>query len=511
MYTEHDTTPAFEKFYLPFGGHLNGNNRWVKLTDIIPWDDVEQKYKECFAKKKGRKAKSVRVALGALIIKEKLNLSDEETVEQIRENPYLQYFLGFEGYRDTKPFEASMMTHFRKRLGGDVIGQINELIVVRYQRKKEDDERKAEEEQRGKGGGGTGCGGNRGQLVLDATCAPQDIRHPHDLTLLNEAREKTETIIDRLHAASGGEKKPRTYRRVAKKRYLEFMRGRKRNKRAVRKALRQQIGYVRRNLKTIETMLAGFEENPLSERQKRELTVITEVLRQQLYLYKNDTHSIPHKIVSISQPHVRPIARGKARGMFEFGAKISASVTEDRMVIIDRMSWEPYNESEDLKVQVENYRARSGHYPASVHADKIYRTRENLRYCAERGIRISGPKLGRPYKDSDANKDKLRALKRIMKRDEAIRQEVESVFGVGKRRYGLDRIVAKTKATSESMIMLCVLVMNLDTILRDLFLRFFGFAYCYRKISSWVHQTITECAHWACRLFADGENHLKYA
>jgi len=116
-----------------------------------------------------------------------------------------------------------------------------------------------------------------------------------------------------------------------------------------------------------------------------------------------------------------------------------------------------------------------------VHADKISRTRETLRDCAERGIRISGPKLGRPYKDSDANKDKLRALKRIMKRDEAIRQEVESVFGVGKRRYGLDRIVAKTKATSESMIMLCVLVMNLDTILRDLFLRFFGFAYCYRK------------------------------
>jgi hypothetical protein len=89
------------------------------------------------------------------------------------------------------------------------------------------------------------------------------------------------------------------------------------------------------------------------------------------------------------------------------------------------MGWEPYNESEDLKVQVENYRARCGHYPVSVHADKIYRTRENLRYCAERGIRISGPKLGRPYKDSEANKDKLRTLKRIMKRDEAIRQEVE--------------------------------------------------------------------------------------
>jgi len=189
-------------------------------------------------------------------------------------------------------------------------------------------------------------------------------------------------------------------------------------------------------------------------------------------LYDHDTHSIPEKILSVSQPHVRAIARGKARGAYEFGAKLSAAVTEDRMVFLDRLSWEPYNESEDLIPQVEKYRERFGHYPVSVHADKIYRTRENLQYCKEHKIRLSGPKLGRPFVDTERNKSKIQELKRIIAKDEAIRQEIESVFGVGKRRYGLDRIMARTKSTSESMIMVSVLVMNLATILRDLYLYF---------------------------------------
>lgn len=120
------------------------------------------------------------------------------------------------------------------------------------------------------------------------------------------------------------------------------------------------------------------------------------------------------------------------------------------------------------------YRERFGYYPESVHADKIYRTRANLQYCAGRDIRLSGPKLGRPFKNTENNAARIRALKKIMREDEAIRQEVESVFGVGKRRYGLDRIMARTKITSESMIMLSVLVMNMETILRDLLFVLFG-------------------------------------
>lgn len=471
MYIEKNTSPAFERFYLPFGGHIRGDNRWVQLADLIPWDEVEKRYRECFKKKKGRKAKSVRLALGALIIKEKMGSTDEELVETIRENPYLQYFLGFEGYKDERPFEASMMTYFRRRLGPDVIAEINEMIAIKYHASKKDIEKKKDQDIEDPPSGDSGSG-NKGQLLLDATCAPQDMRHPSDVILLSEARETTEKIIDSLHVACGEVVKPRTYRKKARKQYLSFMRGRRRTKQEIRKALRQQLGYLKRNLATIEPMIARVSSDALRERQKKDLLIIQEVYRQQKYLFDHDTHSIPEKILSVSQPHVRAIARGKARGAYEFGAKLSASVTEDRMVFVDRLSWEPYNESEDFIPQVEKYRERFGHYPASVHADKIYRTRGNLQYCKENKIRLSGPKLGRPFVDTENNKAKIRELKRIVAKDEAIRQEIESVFGVGKRRYGLDRIMARTKITSESMIMVSVLVMNLATILRDLSLYF---------------------------------------
>ena len=106
-----------ENFHLPFGGHLNPRNRWIQLTMLIPWEEFEAAYALHFSEdEQGAPAKPFRTALGALIIKEKLGITDRETVDQIRENPYLQYVIGMEGYRDEAPFDASMMVHFRKRI-----------------------------------------------------------------------------------------------------------------------------------------------------------------------------------------------------------------------------------------------------------------------------------------------------------------------------------------------------------------------------------------------------------
>ena len=116
MYRYNQRQLGFEGFDLPFSGKLRSDNRWVKLAKFIPWDEFEPDYAKAASKSNlGPPAKSVRVALGALIIKERLGTSDEETVEQIRENPYLQYFLGYKEYRDEQPFDPSMFVHFRKR------------------------------------------------------------------------------------------------------------------------------------------------------------------------------------------------------------------------------------------------------------------------------------------------------------------------------------------------------------------------------------------------------------
>lgn len=131
---------SFEDFYLPFGSHLNPSNRWVRLADLIPWDDFEQSYADQFAQSgQGAPAKPFRLALGSLIIKEKLNITDEEIVEQMRENHYLQYFVGMEGYKDEQLFDPSMMVHFRKRITAQMLEEINDRIHA--ERVKKNDKR----------------------------------------------------------------------------------------------------------------------------------------------------------------------------------------------------------------------------------------------------------------------------------------------------------------------------------------------------------------------------------
>jgi hypothetical protein len=136
----------------------------------------------------------------------------------------------------------------------------------------------------------------------------------------------------------------------------------------------------------------------LKKRDYKLLLVVTEVYRQQLWMYQNNKQSIEDRIVSLTQPHIRPIVRGKAGNPVEFGAKFSAS-SVDGYVFLDRISWDNFNESGDLKAQIEAYYDWTGYYPESVHVDKIYRTRENRAWCKERGIRISGLPLGRPAKN----------------------------------------------------------------------------------------------------------------
>ena len=179
-------------------------------------------------------------------------------------------------------------------------------------------------------------------------------------------------------------------------------------------------------------------------------------------MYDERTQRIDDRIVSISQPHVRPIKRGKAGRDTEFGAKLSVSVV-DGFSFVDRLSWDNYNESLDLVGQLERYRRRFGFYPESVHVDKIYRTRANRAFCKERSIRMSGPPLGRPTKQVSVADKKQAAA------DEAIRNQVEGKFGQGKRRFGLDRIMARLASTSAAQISLSFLVMNLELALLRIF------------------------------------------
>ncbi len=480
---------SFENFYLPFGGKLSGENRWVKLAELIPWEKFEAHYAQQLSEDMGAPAKSFRMALGALIIKERLGTSDIETVEQIRENPYLQYFLGLSEYSDKPPFEASMFVHFRKRVNRELIGQLNEAIVeqrCQNDSAQQEDSANLLVEKGEDNDDDPPSAANAGQLIVDASCTPADIRYPTDLSLLNEAREHTEHIIDLLYAQVQEQvvQKPRTYRRKARQQYLQIAKQRQVKNKARRKAVGQQLRYLRRNLAHIDTLIAaGASLAQLDPQLYRKLLVISELFRQQQWMYQHRQRRIDDRIVSIAQPHVRPIVRGKAGTPVEFGAKIAISCVEG-YGFLEHLDWNSFNESTHLPEQIERFKQRFGHYPASVHADQIYRTRANHQYCRERGIRLSGKPLGRPKQSEQAQ------LQKQAQADAAIRNQVEGKFGVGKRRFSLARVMAKLASTAETAIAMTFLVMNLEQLLRQLLFVFFAVVFPQKvfQFSRWQQQ-----------------------
>lgn len=468
---------ALAGFTLPFGGKFNADNRWVKWSKVIPWDDLAVGYYKTMSDRRGRPGKDARMVIGALIIKHKLTLSDEETVLQIQENPYLQYFIGFSSYKDEPPFAPSLFVDIRKRMGKEVFASFEQVIL-----EKVGGARKAIAEPVE----------NKGKMLVDATVAEQAIRYPTDLSLLNEAREISEHLIDELYALSDYSRKPRTYRRKARKLYLNLAKNKKPSLKLRRRALREQLQFLKRNLKHISCLLdyLGSTPFPLGHKLQRQYWIIQHLYSQQDGMYKSKQRRCDDRIVSISQPHVRPIVRGKASKSTEFGAKVNVSMTEG-LAFIDHLGWDAYNESKDLKKQVEEYRGRYGYYPEVVLADQLYGTRENRKYLKKNGIRFGGKPLGRPPKQTAENADRIKQTKAQRIKDSRERIPIEGKFGQGKNGYRLNYIRAKLQKTSEAWINSIFLVMNLKVL--------------WEKLDKKIKKTLF--SKW-CRLLLNESAHL---
>jgi hypothetical protein len=452
-----------------FGGvKLDESNEWVKLAKHIPWDAFEEEYAETFTgEASGNVAKSARMALGTLLIKERYQFSDVDIVKEVQMNPYLQHFIGLPEFQHKAPFDASTITLYRKRVTPEMLSRLNDSIIGMKRR----------EEEPPASGQGSGEGEaqnreeNKGTLTLDATCAPQAIRYPTDVSLLNEARELLEKMVTVAYKAGGWEEKPRTYRRTARKDYLRFARNRKPSIKQIRKALRQQLGYVGRDIRYIKELLER-DSKALPELMQERFETIKQLFDQQNEMYQDKKHRVENRIVSIHQPWVRPIVRGKANAPVEFGAKIEVSLYEGYARVED-LRWDAFNEGGTLQASVERFKETTGHYPERILADKLFRTRDNLQYCKELGIHLNGPKLGRPPKDLSL----YRCQCKLERQEASERNAIECTFGVGKRRYSLGYITTKLQHTSEVAIHLVFLSMNLQKRLRSLFAVFFRYRF----------------------------------
>lgn len=478
-YTSSNQLPI-EEFALPFGGKLVSENRWVILSQLIPWDHMASIYYRKMSVQKGAPGKNARLVIGAIIIKHKMKLSDEETIQTIQENPYMQYFLGLSGFTDKPIFDPSLFVYIRKRLGVEAFDEMSQRIIEIalgdkkvIKSKSKTDSNKDEQPLDGNKTEGSNQvetkkteTKNKGKLKMDATVADAFIKFPTDLDLLNDSREKSEELIDFLFEDLKLNIKPRTYRQKARKDFLSLAKKKNKNLKEIKKYIRKQLGYLNRDIKHLYKMLDQYQDKsiPFDRQQYKYFLVIQEVYRQQLEMYKNNEHSCQNRIVSIHQPHVRPIVRGKAKAKVEFGAKIGVSL-RDGFSRIDTLSWEAYNESTDLQKQCENYNSLHGYYPELVQADRIYLTLDNRNWLKDRNIRIIGKPLGRPPKEELTSYQK-----RKKRKEEAERNHIEGKFGQGKNGYELNKIKAKLQNTSESWIAAIVFVMNLVRLSKDFLL-----------------------------------------
>jgi hypothetical protein len=471
-------------FLLPFGGKLDAENRWVRIAGIMPWDMIEEIYAKSFKNKNpdGRPPISARIAFGALYIKEHENFPQERTLQHISENAYMQYFLGLTQFNPNPLFDSSMMTHFAKRFSKEDIAKINEEIYRRTHPPEESVESNDDNEtdndsnsdndnnndkddnsdnSDNSDSSDSSDSKNSGTLILDATVAPADIRYPTDLSLLNECRESTENIIDNVWDKTERKGHKTAYnRKKARKGYLKIAKQRKPRKRQIRQAIREQLECVEKNLDALDRMLPEISIEDYLRYWAR-IKTIQKIAEQQRQHFENPGEPIPNRIVSVSQPHIRPIVRGKARCAVEFGQKISLSIV-DGFTFIENQSWDNFAEGNTLQDSAEKFRERHGVYPEAILADKTYRNRDNISFCKEHDIRLSGPRLGRP-KASEIESDKEQAYT-----DSCNRNIVEGRIGINKRRYGLNLIFARLEQTGEVEAAINVLCMNVTLMLRVL-------------------------------------------
>lgn len=489
---------VLEGFETPFSQKLNGTNRWIVLAHQIPWDVLVSVYnKQMHNKQTGAEGINPRVALGALIIKHMCNLSDRDTLLHIQENMYMQYFIGYSSYSNLPPFDPSLFVEIRTRLGVDQMKMINEHIIQIMG--KHGEEKKEESTPSELTPAEPEANPNHtaeletipdktkrteirdsieiqaakeepkpfGKMITDATACPQDIAYPTDLNLLNESREKSEEIIDTLYSLSTlATDKPRTYRKKARRDYLRTAQKRTKSNKEIRQALRKQLSYLGRNIKTIHKLLDEHDRIPLNKNQHNYLFVIQTLYDQQLEMYENKKHRVAHRITSIHQPHIRPIVRGKTTAKVEFGAKIQVSIMQG-YTVLDEISWDPFNEGNRLMDSVKHYKSLFGYYPKEVFVDKIYCTRLNRGQLKEKGIELIAKPLGRP-----------KAVPNHI--SPGARNPIEGKFGQAKTAYGMNRIKARLKNTSESWIATIIMVLNLVKLAGEVPY------FIYRAVSYWA-------------------------
>lgn len=390
----------------------------------------------------------------------------------------MQYFLGLKEFNPEPLFDSSMMVHFRKRFPVNFIADVNEYLCTdKWSNGSRNVDRDNDVVDTGSNSAPTielepneACydtNNNSGHLIMDATVASANIKYPTAIDLLNKSREHLEKAISiycelvprKWHMLPYNKKK-------ARKSFLKLSKSKKWSRNKVRKAISEQLHYIELAAKRLNELRLQFDKpnDCLPTWLLRRLEFIQKVYEQQNEMFENGKQSCNDRIVSLEQPHVRPIVREKRPNPTESGQKVHLSVVEG-YVYLGQTSWNNFNESTDLIACVKEYKRRFGIYPKAVLAGKIYQTKVNKLYCMLCGIRLSGKALGRK---TEAQKE---AEKQQMYRDSCERNWVEGKNNLLKTRYGMSRVMCMLDGTAKTDLVFDILTMNAFRKLREDILR----------------------------------------
>ena len=430
---DHFTGNVFKEI-LPYGGKLNPDNRWIKLSHLVPWEILEGIYRKYFSPL-GRPAKDSRLINGLIIAKHLGRYSDEEiVVEEFQENIYLQYFCGYDQLVVGQEIHPTTLSKMRKRVGQEYFSRFEEEILKVLKDKKLIRRTK--------------------EMQLDATVFPVNITYPTDVGLLDKARRWVVGKIKVIKKVVGIKDNIRTYARKAKQVFLSFSKKRKRTGQEVRRVTRQMLQYLSRNLKQIKGLLdkGGEVISGIESGIRQRLEVIEKIYQQQFTMFKEKVHRISERIVSIHRSHIRPIVRRKNGKEVEFGPKCLISYV-DGYGFLDEFGYEAYNEGGKLEDSLELHKKRFGVAPKVVIGDQIFGSKQNRNKLKELGIEGSFMPLGR------CNNISSTEIQRIKKRQKR-RGRMEGIIGHSKMNFGLDRL---RYANEKIEVMLGLIAMNLKT------------------------------------------------
>jgi IS5 family transposase len=347
------STNQFDLFQANFKQILNPDHELCLLADAIDWSGFDSQFVDCYSDDMGRPGNAIRLMVGLHYLKHAFDESDESVIDRWVENPYWQYFCGYQYMQYKCPIHPTSMVKWRQRVGTEKLEALlaeTIRLALEYKQVTSQQLRK---------------------VTVDTTVQEKAIAFPTD------ARLYTKMLLRLIN--------------LSKKRGIQL------RQTYIRKApqiLRQQGRYAharqykrsKRCTKTLHTLL-GRVIRDIGRKAIEVDPQLQEYLERAGKLL-DQTRKSKNKLYSIDAPEVECISKGKAHKRYEFGCKVNVAVTNESnwIVGIEALHGNPYD-GHTLANAIEQIERITDRQVKEAFVDKGYRGHD---YTGDAAVYITG-------------------------------------------------------------------------------------------------------------------------